>query len=274
MARQPVRKSVRFEVFKRDSFACQYCGAKSPDAVLEVDHITPVANGGTNDILNLVTACRSCNSGKSDRSLSDATAIERRRNQLEELEERRQQLEMLHQWHMSLVDLEGHAVELAGELWFQSTGRAGSSLTDNAAAELRKLIKRYGFDDVCISIKDAAEAASRSSRPQDEACSESFWKIGRFIAVRKAIRNEPHLERLFYIRGILRNRVHLYSSAEWQSLNILKEAYSLGVAVDWMEQTAKSVKSWSDWKWLMQDAIDKCQAEEDEEATDGADTAS
>ncbi len=64
MARTPISKRVRFEVFKRDAFSCQYCGAHPPDALLEVDHITPVAEGGTNDEENLVTACFNCNRGK------------------------------------------------------------------------------------------------------------------------------------------------------------------------------------------------------------------
>ena len=62
MARKAIPKSVRFEVFKRDKFTCQYCGASAPDVILEIDHIRPVSKGGTNDILNLVTACRDCNS--------------------------------------------------------------------------------------------------------------------------------------------------------------------------------------------------------------------
>lgn len=56
--REAIGKKVRFEVFKRDKFVCQYCGAKAPDVVLHVDHIHPVAQGGRNDILNLVTACQ------------------------------------------------------------------------------------------------------------------------------------------------------------------------------------------------------------------------
>ena len=40
--RKNLSKSVRFEVFKRDSFKCQYCGKSAPDVVLEVDHIIPV----------------------------------------------------------------------------------------------------------------------------------------------------------------------------------------------------------------------------------------
>jgi len=55
---------IRFEVFKRDEFTCQYCGRKSPDVVLEVDHIHPVCDGGTDDPINLRTSCWDCNHGK------------------------------------------------------------------------------------------------------------------------------------------------------------------------------------------------------------------
>lgn len=69
MSRKPISKKLRFEVFKRDSFICQYCGKSAPSVVLEVDHIEPVSKGGTNDILNLVTSCFDCNNGR--RRLSD-----------------------------------------------------------------------------------------------------------------------------------------------------------------------------------------------------------
>lgn len=62
---------TRFEVFKRDEFTCQYCGRKSPEIVLEVDHIVPVAGGGVDDVINLRTSCWECNRGKSDKPLSE-----------------------------------------------------------------------------------------------------------------------------------------------------------------------------------------------------------
>lgn len=68
--RKALSKKVRFEVFKRDCFACQYCGAKPPNVLLEVDHIIAVADGGDNSIENLVTACQPCNSGKGARPLT------------------------------------------------------------------------------------------------------------------------------------------------------------------------------------------------------------
>jgi hypothetical protein len=68
--RKAMSKKTRFEVFKRDGFKCQYCGAHPPEAILEPDHIKPVADGGTNSMDNLVTACFSCNRGKGANSLN------------------------------------------------------------------------------------------------------------------------------------------------------------------------------------------------------------
>jgi hypothetical protein len=60
----------RWAVLKRDNYKCIGCGA-SPSidhqVELEVDHIQPVAKGGTNDPENLQTLCRKCNQGKKDR---------------------------------------------------------------------------------------------------------------------------------------------------------------------------------------------------------------
>ncbi len=76
--RRSLGKRLRFEIFKRDGFTCQYCGAQPPNGVLVVDHIIPVAGGGTGDPLNLITACETCNQGKSDRHLPEEKFAELR----------------------------------------------------------------------------------------------------------------------------------------------------------------------------------------------------
>jgi hypothetical protein len=73
-ARRPLPLSVRFAVLKRDRFTCAYCGKSPPAVVVEVDHVVPVALGGTNAIGNLVTSCQDCNSGKGARPLADGQA--------------------------------------------------------------------------------------------------------------------------------------------------------------------------------------------------------
>ena len=65
-----IGKKLRFEVFKRDSFTCVYCGASPPKITLEIDHVHPKSKKGTNDINNLATSCFDCNRGKRDISLS------------------------------------------------------------------------------------------------------------------------------------------------------------------------------------------------------------
>jgi excisionase family DNA binding protein len=57
---------LRFSVLQRDGFTCRYCGRKAPDVELRVDHIVPVAQGGTDHPDNLCAACTDCNAGKAD----------------------------------------------------------------------------------------------------------------------------------------------------------------------------------------------------------------
>lgn len=67
--RSGVTPRVRFAVLTRDGFRCVYCGAEAADVKLVVDHVLPVADGGSDAIENLATACFLCNAGKADRSL-------------------------------------------------------------------------------------------------------------------------------------------------------------------------------------------------------------
>ena len=64
--RKRMSNKLRFEVLVRDNFRCQLCGRDKDDAVLEVDHIVPVSEGGAEKEENLRTLCHECNKGKSE----------------------------------------------------------------------------------------------------------------------------------------------------------------------------------------------------------------
>lgn len=80
MARS-ITKKKRFEAFKRDGFTCQYCGSTPPKIILELDHITPVCEGGDDDMDNLITACFDCNRGKAGNSLTSIPKTVEQRHQ-------------------------------------------------------------------------------------------------------------------------------------------------------------------------------------------------
>ena len=138
-------KKTRFEVFKRDSFTCQYCGKSAPDVVLEVDHITPVSEGGDDDPMNLVTACFDCNRGKGARALSDDSAMAMRKAQLDALQERREQLEMMQEWQRMLMESEFDGVALVQEAISRLTGYEAD---EQGERHLLSLIHKFGLEEV------------------------------------------------------------------------------------------------------------------------------
>jgi 5-methylcytosine-specific restriction endonuclease McrA len=68
---RPHVKLTRREVFRRDGYACQYCGKKTTH--LTIDHILPRHMGGTQAWSNVVTACSACNHRKGGRTLQEAS---------------------------------------------------------------------------------------------------------------------------------------------------------------------------------------------------------
>ncbi|MGJ8545232.1 MAG: HNH endonuclease [Sulfitobacter sp.] len=57
---------TRFNLFLRDEFKCQYCGARGD---LTFDHVVPRAAGGVTSWQNVVAACSPCNLKKGSRPL-------------------------------------------------------------------------------------------------------------------------------------------------------------------------------------------------------------
>lgn len=55
------KQDIRLHIFNRDGNKCLCCGTSDN---LSIDHIIPVANGGENDLSNLQTLCKRCNSSK------------------------------------------------------------------------------------------------------------------------------------------------------------------------------------------------------------------
>ena len=76
--RESIPPKLRRSVFLRDGYKCQECGAfpaEHKEVFLEVDHVVPVAKGGSNHINNLQTLCSVCNAGKGTDSAAPVCKI-------------------------------------------------------------------------------------------------------------------------------------------------------------------------------------------------------
>lgn len=171
--RKPIGKKMRFEVFKRDKFTCQYCGRRAPDVVLEVDHIKPVAEGGKNTVLNLITSCRDCNRGKGKTRLDVNEEVVKQQDRLQELAEKREQMEMLIDWRNELVEFENAQVEQLNAYIGKLTGWR---CTEAGEAKLKNLVHRFSFQEVVEAIDISFSKYFDADR--DYTWNKAFDKIG------------------------------------------------------------------------------------------------
>jgi hypothetical protein len=241
--REPVSKKTRFEVFKRDKFTCQYCGAKAPEVVLHCDHVDPVASGGKSDIMNLLTACAACNGGKGARRLDDSTVVERQRAQIEDLESRREQLEMMLAWRdaaqASAIDEVEEVAERIGE-------RGGFWPNASGKADIRKWLKRFSLQEVLAAMDEAFDHYMKfnGAAPDREAWGQAFSKIPAFASMKRQAVSKPYLPRLLYIQGIMRSRAE---EPRANYVERLDDCLAKGWIVADLEMIAKKTTGWAEF---------------------------
>lgn len=177
----PVSKSVRFEVFARDAFACQYCGMRPPEVILEVDHIHPVSKGGGDEIINLITSCYDCNRGKRAKILSEVAPRPDADLALLKVEQEMAEVRRFLAAKESLDRAYGEATSALQETW-------GEYLTDAVpnSRVFTPWLQNYGADEIEKSIKIATVAYTKGKFGFDD--NRAFKKL------------------LPYVGAILRNR--------------------------------------------------------------------
>jgi len=62
-------------LFRRDHHMCAYCGGEFDSSILTRDHVHPKSRGGSNAWENSVTACKSCNMKKADKTPEEANML-------------------------------------------------------------------------------------------------------------------------------------------------------------------------------------------------------
>lgn len=249
--RKAISKRIRFDVFKRDSFTCQYCGRKAPDVVLQVDHIVPVKNGGKNTSLNLATSCAGCNAGKSCIPLDDASVVAVQRRQVEQLQQRREQIEMIAEWQRGLLDAEIESANAVAKLW--SSIAKGYSLNEHGLRGVRKLVRDFGLAEVLSAIPVAGDTYLRTGNDGQftkESVEHAFKKLGGICFTRREETKHPELQELYRIRGLAKHRCSWFKSGE--ALALLQEAVAAGIGLRKLWDAAGACTSWSNFEYRIE----------------------
>lgn len=204
--RKSISKKLRFEVFKRDNFTCQYCGRMAPNVVLEVDHINPVSNGGENDIMNLITSCVDCNRGKGKRLLSQNEELKKQQEQLRLLNEKREQLEFMIKWREELSNLEN---EQAKEIEKVFRDKTTFIFMPSGLESIKKEIRNYGFNEVYEATLIAIDTYFNKQNGCDSA-NTAFNYIGRICYNRQKQKENPLIKDINYFVKIAKERFYSY----------------------------------------------------------------
>ncbi len=258
-----ISKTLRFEVFKRDKFSCQYCGKSAPDVLLQVDHIQPVSKDGDDDIMNLVTACDECNAGKSNRLLSNDATLQKRKKQLDDLQERRDQIEMMFEWQQSLAILDDDTIAKLAEYW---TGLVpGYSLNEHGLKSLRKTMKRWDIQVICGAMRTSAQqylVIGEDGKPTSESVNKAWDYVARICAAEERIKDKPYLRDLYYARGIMCKRFSYV--CEWEAMALMEDAIAKGISTERLLDLAKHARYWSEWQSIIQGWIQKANDQDGE----------
>lgn len=218
--RETISKKIRFEVFKRDNFTCQYCGRMAPDVVLEIDHINPIDNGGDNDIMNLITSCFECNRGKGKRKLSVNTELKKQQEQLKFLNKKRQQFEMMLEWKKELSKFEDEQVNKIVEIFLNKTNHEFNEIGKMLC---KRWIKKYSFEEVYEATISSIEQYYDLN--DTNSLDKTFNYIERICINRKKQKDDPNLKDINYLVKIAKNMYNITNYTEQKIKVYLSKKY-------------------------------------------------
>lgn len=159
--RKSMSKSLRFEIFKRDGFRCLYCGVTPTQAKLRVDHVNPVAKGGTDAPENLITSCFDCNAGKAARPL------EARRFKTEiATEADKEHAEQIREWlriQREVTEARSAVVDDVAEEWRRAVGE----LSKEMFARIPKLVREWPMERLVEAIQIVGDKKGSIGEPYD-----------------------------------------------------------------------------------------------------------
>lgn len=162
MNTENVSQRTRFEIFKRDKFTCIYCGRKPPEITLELDHVIPRSDDGSNSPTNLATSCFECNRGKSNVPLSEIPYTHKAT--IEERTEKLEQLKAMAQLCCDEREQTEKEVEFLSDVWIKMSELPEDYFVPKQTeTAFRTFLKRLPLSEVADAIEVAFNKVQHKS---------------------------------------------------------------------------------------------------------------
>ena len=157
------------------------------------------------------------------------------------------------QWQKGLLELQDEVIGRLHDIWAQHV--PGYTLNDNGLRELKKLTRTYLVDEIVAAIRIAAEQYLdfRDGAPTKDSVELAWKKFTGICRMRRLEEENPELKRLYYIRGIVRNRFEYCNDGI--AIGLLQQAHDLNASITSLEDFAKSARNWSSWRDGMENYI-------------------
>lgn len=175
-----ITNKQRFEVFKKYNFTCQYCGRRTPEVILEIDHIIPKSRGGTDDIDNLTVSCFECNRGKSGTILDHVLREKHVHSETLLLAEREMQLAEYNYVREKIREREDKEITILKEHFsnqFEYPGYAERDF-DKITSTVRDALKVISYVDIMDLIDYSIERTSEDTRGEWHNTAASKYLVG------------------------------------------------------------------------------------------------
>jgi hypothetical protein len=147
------------------------------------------------------------------------------------------------QWKEALGNLKEDVIERLAEHWSKLV--PGYHLNENGRQKLKKLVRKFDLEEILEAMQIAADQylVFKQGKPKEESVENAWGKVSGICHTRREDQSKPYLRELYYIRGILRNRL-LYLN-ETSLMELLEEAVHAGADLDSVKTLAKRCSSWS-----------------------------
>ncbi|MFN3169275.1 MAG: hypothetical protein ACE37E_01125 [Hyphomicrobiales bacterium] len=163
---------------------------------------------------------------------------------MDDLAARREQLEMIVDWRDGLEAGKADAIDKVAER-IEQRGVLGPSQSGKAA--IRKWLREYSLAEALYAVDEAFDIYMKwdGDDADTDAWELAFAKIPGVLRVSRMSKDRPWLKKLFYIQGILRNRLH---NPKGNYIQALEEMVTEWVAdTSMMEAEAKKATDWKEF---------------------------